>query len=728
MANRFNQIVKPYVVNPISVETFSKVPMAKAMAKAAGLSAAASMEFNYDVDKADLNAVQEIVSPIEQGKDDMVNRILEEGVSDDLVNDFVSLKRGYDYAEDQIGIAEKNKVAVDKWEQNLLKVHGNNIQYMDLVKDKEYSKWGGTFTKNEKGEFVTNDTGNLKTEAFDASLGPNYINIKDDFYNQLKGISKTLENEYPGGGRFTEVTDTDGQKRMAYVTTTGKRVYSNENKLVARAEMLMQDYSDTKTERGAFAEYVGVDDNKIKEIADLAVAASISEDTRGGEERKQILANGKGKDTGTKVNNTRPIPGITAYTSGGQLQASINKAKDTELLTGIGKFIENAKMGLASGGASHVYGAQAYVRDYEGMDKTSEELGELNKEYNEKVAVTEEQAKAARKEFDALATEMAYETSRNIKLGEETGMVNLNPGSQKFAEDLAAANSVEDEEDRYDAQMKVLSKHLNQATQIKFEGNVVANRASFIEDVRDPDWNINAHLKDVSADIGTSSVPVMSLDSKTLADEDDIDILQGAIRNFNSGGKLKKGDYTLVYAGSGDANPKMYTNPEGQLIKNVAFGDVVTLQKVNDDDGTTKNVEKFVIGPGLGVTSTDKYQSSQSDLEAQGEIGIGSMREIVYTYPGTEQKVRGAMETVAVPTIAVDIYGNKVWARPGKSVIYRDGENLPLIYNTDSFAYISMGGEVTSSPYKLANEAFLTNTLINIEKAKQLKEEEEEKK
>ena len=36
--NRFSQIVNPTVVNPISFEEFNRVPMAKARAKAEGLS------------------------------------------------------------------------------------------------------------------------------------------------------------------------------------------------------------------------------------------------------------------------------------------------------------------------------------------------------------------------------------------------------------------------------------------------------------------------------------------------------------------------------------------------------------------------------------------------------------------------------------------------------------------------------------------------------------------
>ena len=727
MANRFNQIVKPYIVNPISVETFSKVPMAKAMAKSAGISAAAELEFDYDVDKADLNAVQEIISPIKQGKEDMVNRIMEEGVSDDLVNDFVSLKRGYDFAEDQISIAEQNKKVVDKWEQNLLRVHGNNTKYMDLIKDKEYSKWGGTFTKDDNGNFVTTDTGNFQTKAFDADLGPNYINIKDDFFNQLKGISKTLANEYPGGGKFTTVTDTNGVKRTAYVTTTGKRVYSNEDKLVARAEMLIKDYADPNTARGAFAEYVGVGENEIQEVADLAVAASISEDTRGGEERKQILSGSTKNTKGTPVVTTRPIPGVTAYTSGGQLQASINKAKDTKLLTGLSKLWESIKRGNESLAYVNEYRAQSLALNAEGAEAASEKLQQSREKYDKKFAITEEQAKKARTEFDAIAKEIAFETSRNVKLGtEEYGMQGVNPASNNLAIELAEANIIPDEEERYKAQMKVLSKLLDNATAPKVEMQVVANRASFISDVRDPDWNINAHLKDVNAELGTNSVPVMSLDSKTIADKNDINILKGAIRNFNSSSKLKKGDYTLVYSGSGDANPKMYTNPQGKLIKNVAFGDVVVLQKVTNDEGDTKNIERFVIGPGLGVTNTDSYKQKQANLEAQGEIGVGEINEAIYTYPGTEQSVRAAIETVVVPTIAVDEQGNKIWARPGKSVIHREGTEFPLLYNSNSFPYLMVGKQVESSPYKIANEAYLTNTWLNIEDEKRIREEEKE--
>ena len=53
MANRFSQPVQPYVVNPISVDIFSMIPLAKARAKALGIQATESLMFDFDIDKKD---------------------------------------------------------------------------------------------------------------------------------------------------------------------------------------------------------------------------------------------------------------------------------------------------------------------------------------------------------------------------------------------------------------------------------------------------------------------------------------------------------------------------------------------------------------------------------------------------------------------------------------------------------------------------------------------------
>ena len=703
MANRFSQIVQPYVVNPTSVEDFMRVPMARAAAKASGLKLATSMAFDYNVADQDLNDVQKIVAPIEKGKEALIDRLMAEGSSEDLVNEFLQLKKSYTYASKQIGMAERNKVNIDEWEKNLMRTHKNS-QYMENVKRKELSDWGGTFAKDKNGEFVVKETGSMDTRSFAGELGPNYINIEDDFFNQLKGITKTLIKETPGGGRFVYETDPNGKKIMAWQTTKGKREYSNENKLVKRAEMLMSDYSDPKTQRGAFATYMGITPENLEEIKSNAIEASISENVLGGESSKQILST-KATTTAPK---TPPLPltGIEKKFKEGVFKKRLNEAKNQKLMgfwrSAGATFVEGLK-----GIAANEMAASGNIEEAEKLRRESAEEGSAASYLNKKDFVKYAD------EFNQDVVSLASNLSNNLLLGEGRASNGISSSSTKLANDLRRVNkeysdavTIEEKRDAYNNQLSVLKNHYNSTTSGKFEGNFITSNSSYIADVRRPDWNINASLRDKSTAVALN-LPILDLNEKKAISEDDRSKLQAGIDNYLSG-NVKEDEYTIKYVGEGDANSQLYTTSDGKVMESVIFGSALILQKMGKD-GVPEQIGRYILSPNVDKNN-QSYATAQAKMSKISKVSMGDIHNAVIIDPNTNEKIEGAVENLVIPILALNSRGEEVMAEPGQMVVYT-GDDLPRLYNTAMFDYLFIGDQNQASKYKIKSDMYVSDAV-----------------
>jgi hypothetical protein len=94
--NRFSRAPQPLVIDPLSVEQLSMVPIAKAQAEAEGLSAVNRINTEYDVDLKDLPTIKGMVDAVDKKKSDVVSGILEGGVTTSTVEDVMNLKNTRD--------------------------------------------------------------------------------------------------------------------------------------------------------------------------------------------------------------------------------------------------------------------------------------------------------------------------------------------------------------------------------------------------------------------------------------------------------------------------------------------------------------------------------------------------------------------------------------------------------------------------------------------------------
>jgi len=237
------QPINPVIVNPISIEQFAMIPLAKAQAKAAGIQALSTYVLPYNVDRKDQGVIKGIADQIETAKSDITNRIIKEGVSENLITDFMGLKQNYRAAKEKVKAAEANKVNIDQWKKEVWQAHHNDAAYVERIYDKEYNKgWNGTF--NEDG------TANV----FDKTKAPMSFSLFNDFDDSLRDVSPEEIQEFTKKG-FTRVGTEmlpNGKIATFAYKTDGSKVYSNESKLVQKLEGLFKEYSDPNSTRGAY--------------------------------------------------------------------------------------------------------------------------------------------------------------------------------------------------------------------------------------------------------------------------------------------------------------------------------------------------------------------------------------------------------------------------------------------------------------------------------------------
>ena len=283
--NRYTQMPAPLVVNPISFEEFSRVPMAQAVEKGAGLAALSRISTDYDVDEADLGQITKMVSGLDQVKDGIVDKIANSNIDSQTVGEVLALKKQRDELyKTKINAAEMNKKIINNWRENVdrMTMSGQHpADYGELIKQRGYTDWqrsGGTFGVEGKD-----------AKTYIPDFGVKYIDVDKDIRSMLEQASKQgTESTTQWGGGKTDITSEQGYD---FLTTSGggsKSAYSNLKNLNAAEALLKREYNDPNTDRGKFAMYAGKDavlsdlNNRLDEYKRMFIEdkQSIKSDTR----------------------------------------------------------------------------------------------------------------------------------------------------------------------------------------------------------------------------------------------------------------------------------------------------------------------------------------------------------------------------------------------------------------------------------------------------------------
>jgi hypothetical protein len=267
VVNRYTQNPQPLILNPLSFEELSRVPLAKAQASAEGVSAINRINTEYNVDDKDLGKVSTMIQGIDENKNKVVEDIASNGVNTQTINDVISLKKTRDNIyKTTINQAEENKKRVDTWRNQVdeMTMRGTHpAWYGELIKSKVYTPWQGSF--NEDGTVST----------FVGDLGEKYIDMPKDITEELyRASSKGWVKSTPiggGEGKFEQIQDpTTGGVSSVYTTPgQGERTQaSNLQNLEETIKMLKSEYNDPTTERGKYAKYVGLTQEDIDATID----------------------------------------------------------------------------------------------------------------------------------------------------------------------------------------------------------------------------------------------------------------------------------------------------------------------------------------------------------------------------------------------------------------------------------------------------------------------------
>jgi hypothetical protein len=254
----------PLMVNPLSFEELSRVPLAKAQASAEGVAALGRIKTDYNVDDKDLNKISKLVQSIDENKDKVVESIATTGVTSQTVNEVLNLKKNRDQVyKGIINQAEENKKRIDLWKNQVDEMVMNQrvpAWYANLIKSNVYEKgWTGSF-----------DEGSDVPKTFQGNFGEKYIDMDADIREVLfQAASKGEVKTTPLGGgesNFNQIKDPNTGQVFSMFTTPGQgehTIATNKKNLDAAIKMLKSEYKDSSTERGKFGNYVDLSDAKL---------------------------------------------------------------------------------------------------------------------------------------------------------------------------------------------------------------------------------------------------------------------------------------------------------------------------------------------------------------------------------------------------------------------------------------------------------------------------------
>lgn len=294
--NRYTQMPAPLMINPLSFEELSRVPLAKAQASAEGVAALGKIKTDYNVDDKDLDKISTLVKGIDEHKDKVVESISTTGVTSQTVNEVLNLKKNRDQVyKGVINQAEENKKRIDLWKNQVDEMVMNQrvpAWYANLIKSNVYDKgWKGSF-----------DEGSDVPKTFQGNFGEKYIDMDADIREVLfqaasKGDVKTTAW---GSGEPSVEQKVLGDQGFNFMTTSGggtKTVATNKKNLEEAIKMLESEYTDPTTERGKFSAYVGTSKEELKGI--IEKYKNIFLDTRNEvrtESKTRQLMDGKGNN------------------------------------------------------------------------------------------------------------------------------------------------------------------------------------------------------------------------------------------------------------------------------------------------------------------------------------------------------------------------------------------------------------------------------------------------
>lgn len=722
--NRFSQPIQPFVVNPMSIEDLSRIPIAKAMAKASGIRAANSLALDYEVDAKDLDKVASMVKPIEDGKNTMVSRIMEEGVNSSTITDFLSLKKGYDKVADNIQLAQQNKKKIDKWNDDLLRVHGANTNYINVIKEKEYrGGWEGTF--------VTDDEGNVKAQTFDKTLGPTYSNIPETYIEALKGITPTMIGEIQSGKvSLINRKDPATNKMYTIMQTTGDiTTTSNWNKVIARMNALNAEYADETTERGKFASYMNYDEEYVSTIGER-IAASYRVDNKDKDaDHYQLVGetfptkNNPPENEGEVVQVTN-LPKVPIGQSVGKAMTTFEKGADTRFKQSM------AVIGAGLGVAKDAFDVAFFTKL--GMPTRAQknvlELAESNQKYDN----TSVESKAVRDASyleGAISSDLfALQAGNAMEVGKKLNFPPINGLALTSTLEALGANSGQyplyDKDNNLipgnvkphaKESSKILKRYIGATpTRSVKDVDIVSSQANNIWDVRHPDWNEKAHVEDVKGRIapGSQEVPILNINNKTKVNGDEASTVYAAFDHYGNTDQEIKDGYKLEYKGVASPDPSLNRVRTGEysteVVKNTAYGEVFQLIPLKEDGSpdTKQAPTYYIVGVSKNVSNDPNYQRMASKVEDLGNIEYGQIKEGSFT-GGRLKGQKVEIEAVQYDTPAFkereDGKFDKVWAKPGDLVIYSENDAYPIIYTMDMFKDIEISNrdlDVKSALYK----------------------------
>jgi len=731
MPNRFSQIVQPYVANPIDVNMFAMVPLAKARAKAMGIKAAESYMFDYSIDQKDAAYINPLVKGVTDQKDAIVNRVRTEGVSNDLVSDLIQTKRNYDKVQTDVRKAEENKKRIDAWSNKLLVLHKNNPTYMDFVKNKEYGRgWKGTFGEN----------GSINT--FDASYGPQYFDMTAGYENALKGIRMELDKETLGGGYITTIPDpaTGGTLSM-FVSSQGSKTFSNKSRVLAQLEILKEKYKDPTTTEGAYAAYIGMTPGAIDKMGTDIANRMIETETKRGAVSRRLLAAPTPPSASDLTDPTTPddkIPGnvfpVETKTEVGHSKKLTEFNKD--------KYVKNTVYNLWDWPRAVWAGVKTFGDEY---SKAKEEddtwYGNMNTYALSAAKNVWSALKAKRIDMDsdmAAFNKMseAEKINRTAKYVSKFTLDYLSKEgiNQKFADNRTLANGlqivnkdkierdfdeaagsliynkgrdVEGNEDLTDGIVDFYTKTASTTRQYTFnqsESSPLATTKGFKN-------NPKAYIEyfATQADMLTGNISVKNLATGRLINpstEEGQKLLQkieGAMRTFSGAeGADPDSDIFMDFHGVGTSEPGLYNVYDENIGANVyseklAYGAKVKLfRNIKKGNKTVKvQIGQFLIGNTANDRTDGNFKSLSNKMEKMGNLKYNEVLDVQFAKrqgleEGSEQYVNAEVHRNTFERQGLDKNGNLVIIPKGQIMYYIEGEDLPRWYNAGDIGFFKI--------------------------------------
>lgn len=733
MPNRFSQIVQPYVVNPIDVNMFAMVPMAKARAKAMGIKAAESYMFDYNIDQKDAEYINPLVKGVTDQKNSIVNRVRTEGVSNDLVSDLIQTKRNYDKVQTDVRKAEENKKRIDSWSNKLLALHKNNPTYMDFVKNKEYGiGWNGTFSED----------GSINT--FDASYGPQYFDMTAGYENALKGIRMELDKETSGGGYITTIKDPNtGQNRSMFVSSQGTSTYSNKSKVLAQLDILKEKYKDPTTSEGAYADYIEMTDDAIDKMGEATANRMIQTETKKGNVSRRLLA-------APDVTNPPDSPEETPYYVEDKVPGNAFKFNTKSEIGHVGKlndfnkdklvkntvyhlsdlpmaaFEEFGKFGerykeAAGGGKWYDQPLTYFFKAHEATwDRIRDRKGETDKDMAEFNKLSTAQKEAKSSEFvtkfslDYLTKEgINQKFTNNWTSKNNFPLVTKDPIEAEF--DEVAGVSIYNKGRGAEGNEEVIEhvvNFLDKAFYTKKSYTLNQSESSPLASTKKFKNNPKAYIEyfATQADMFTGNLAVKNMSTSKLINpstekgKELLEIINAAMRNFSgAAGGDAKGIYNMDFRGVGSSEPELYRvtdeNKRGASVysEKLAYGSMIRVFERGENGKEKKQIGQFLIGNTATDRQTEAFKNLSRPMEQMGNLKANEVLEGTFYKRiglGTEKEsyseVPAEIHRNTFERQGLDKNGNLVIIPKDQLMYYIQGEDLPRWYNASDIGFFNL--------------------------------------